>query len=72
MLIFSQKNKYKILFVLIALAIISLASYYFGAISYHYKIFPFNSETKKIEQKTNYIETAKNNLVIKSLIYQYT
>ena len=64
MLIFFQKNKFKIIIVLIVLAIISLASYYFGAISYHYKIFPFDTKTKKIEQKTNYIETAKNNLVI--------
>ena len=59
-----KKNKYKIVIVLILLAIASLSAYYFGAISYHYKIFPFNSKTKKMEQETNYIETAKNDLVI--------
>ncbi|WP_440931807.1 PQQ-dependent sugar dehydrogenase [Candidatus Pelagibacter sp.] len=64
MLVFIKKKKYEILFVIIISAICSLASYYFGALSYHYKIFPFNSKTKQIEQKTNYIETAKNDLII--------
>tara|TARA_B110000977_G_scaffold201338_1_gene295444 strand:- start:27162 stop:28469 length:1308 start_codon:yes stop_codon:yes gene_type:complete len=57
-------KKYKKTSILLAviLTITSLTSYYFGALSYHYKFFPFNSKIKKVEEQISFIETAKNNL----------
>ena len=59
-----KNNKLKIFFTNCIICTF-LLSYYFGAISYHCKVFPFNSKIKNVQEKKNYIETAKNNLVTK-------
>jgi hypothetical protein len=57
-----KKYKKTSILLVVILTITSLTSYYFGALSYHYKFFPFNSKIKKVEEQISFIETAKNNL----------
>ena len=56
-------NKKYVIFILLILGAVSLLSYYFGAYSYYYKIFPFNPD-KSVKEKKNNLVTAYYDLSV--------